>query len=87
LARIEKTTNMEQTRLEEILKTHKIKPEILRSDSFEEFIRDRASNLLDLMETATGKKVSGRDSMKSYMNMVLSLKQVNQQIFRYYLVF
>ena len=78
---------MEQTRLEEILKTHKIKPEILRLDSFEEFIRDRASNLLDLMETATGKKVSGRDSIKSYMNMVLSLKQVNQQIFRYYLVF
>ena len=62
LANIEKQYNMEQTRLDEILKTHKITPEILRSDAFEEFIRDRASNLLDLIEVATGKKVSGRDS-------------------------
>ena len=62
LANIEKQNNIEKTRLDEILKTHKISPEILRSDAFEEFIRDRASSLLDLIEVATGKKVSGRDS-------------------------
>ena len=62
LANIEKQNNIEKTRFDEILKTHKISPSILRSDAFEEFIRDRASSLLNLIEGATGKKVSGRDS-------------------------
>ena len=48
--------------MDEILRTHKITPEILRADDFEAFIRDRASLILDLIETAMDKKVSGRDS-------------------------
>ena len=53
---------MDGLRLDEILKTHKIAPDLLRSDSFQELIRNRASNLLDLIETAMGKRISGRDS-------------------------
>jgi hypothetical protein len=62
LTNIEKQSRMDSSRLDEILKTHKIAPDLIRSDAFEEFMRDRASNLLDLIEAAMGKKVSGRDS-------------------------
>jgi hypothetical protein len=34
----------------------------LRTDDFDGFIRLRAASLLDLIESATGKAVSGRDS-------------------------
>lgn len=49
-------------RLDEILRTHLIDPSLLRSDDFPGFIRDRAMRLLDLIEKATGRTVSGRDS-------------------------
>ena len=62
LTNIEKQSNMDSPRLDEILKTHKIAPGLLRSDAFEKFIRNRASNLLDLIEAAMGKRISGRDS-------------------------
>jgi len=62
LNNIEKQSNIYSPRLDEILKTHKIAPDLLRSDAFEKFIRDRASNLLDLIETAMGKRISGRNS-------------------------
>ena len=39
-----------------------IEPQLLRSNSFDEFLRDRASRLLNLIEAATGKSVAGRDS-------------------------
>ncbi len=62
LTTIERESKMDSTRLDTILKTHKIAPALLRSDDFEDFIRDRASNLLDLIEKAMGKNISGRDS-------------------------
>ena len=62
LTNIEKQSNMDSHRLDEILRTHKIAPDLLRSDAFENFIRDRASSLLDLIEAAMGKRISGRDS-------------------------
>ena len=62
LNNIEKQSNIDSPRLDEILKTHKIAPDLLRSDAFEKFIRDRASNLLDLIETAMSKRISGRNS-------------------------
>lgn len=49
-------------RVNELLVTHLIEPALLRSDSFDAFIRDRATRLLDLIEKATGRTVSGRDS-------------------------
>ncbi len=62
LTNIEKQSNMAHSRLDEILKTHKIAPDLLRTDAFEEFIRDRASRLLNLIESSMGKMISGRDS-------------------------
>jgi len=62
LANIEKQSNMDCHRLYEILRTHEIAPELLRSDEFESFIRDRASKILDLIEAAMDKRISGRDS-------------------------
>lgn len=62
LSNIEKQSNMVSIRLDEILTTHKIDPDLLRSDEFENFIRDRASKILELIEAATEKRISGRDS-------------------------
>jgi hypothetical protein len=62
LASIERASKMESSRLNEILLTHQISPILLRADSFGDFIRDRASRLLNLIEEATGKAVTGRDS-------------------------
>jgi len=62
LRNIEKHYNMDTRRLDEILQTHKIDPYLLRSDAFEAFIRDRAARLLNLIESAMGKRISGRDS-------------------------
>jgi len=62
LTNIEKQSNMDRPRLDEILKTHKISPVLLRSDDFDKFIRDRASNILDLIEAVMDKRISGRDS-------------------------
>jgi len=62
LKSIEQNHHMPSTRLDEILQSHQIDPALLRSDGFEEFIRDRAGRLLDLIERAMGKAISGRDS-------------------------
>jgi hypothetical protein len=44
------------------LRSHLINSALLRSDDFDNFIRDRATKLLDLIEKAIGKSVTGRDS-------------------------
>jgi hypothetical protein len=62
LKSIEQNHQMSNGRIDEILRSHQIDPVLLRSDSFEEFIRNRAGNLLDLIERAMGKAVSGRDA-------------------------
>lgn len=49
-------------RLNEILASHVIEPTLLCSDDFDGFFRARAAALLDLIEEATGKPVTGRDS-------------------------
>ncbi len=49
-------------RLDQILETHLIDPELLREDRFEDFLRARASALLDEIERVTGRTVQGRDS-------------------------
>ncbi len=49
-------------RLEHILRSHAINAATMRSDAFADFILARAANLLDLVERATGKAVTGRDS-------------------------
>jgi hypothetical protein len=62
LASLEKNHAVSNKKLDTILKSHKIAPNLLRSDDFTGFLRDRATRLLDLIEEAMGKKVSGRDS-------------------------
>jgi hypothetical protein len=62
LANLEKNHDLESEQLNEILKSHQIIPEDIRGDNFEDFFIHRASRLLDLIEKATGKQISGRDS-------------------------
>ena len=62
LAKIESQYKLDRARLEAILHTHKIDPDLLWSNDFEAFIRQRAASLLDLIEDAMGKKIQGRDS-------------------------
>jgi hypothetical protein len=62
LGTLEKSHGVEPHRLDEILRSHLIEPVALRNDAFDTFIRDRAIKLLDLIEKATGKQVTGRDS-------------------------
>ena len=53
---------VEAARLAGFLTSHAINPSLLREDKFEEFIRDRATRLLRLIEKAMDKKISGLDS-------------------------
>lgn len=62
LKKIEVDSSMSPERLDEIVVTHQINAEHLRDDAFQEFILDRASRLLDLIERATGKAITSRDS-------------------------
>ena len=62
LASLEKNHSVALEKLEKILQSHRIEPELLLADDFAGFLRDRASRLLDLIEAATGKSVAGRDS-------------------------
>lgn len=49
-------------RFDECVRSHCIDPALLRADDFEGFFRKRAIALLGLIESATGKGVSGRDA-------------------------
>lgn len=62
LARIQKSRDVSSENLDEFLKSHLVPIPELRSDDFDGFIRQRASALLGLIESATGKSISGRDS-------------------------
>jgi hypothetical protein len=62
LSSLERNHGVPADRLNAILTSHLIVPDVLRGDRFQEFIRDRASALLGLIEEATVKPVAGRDS-------------------------
>ncbi|MCJ7603922.1 MAG: DUF262 domain-containing protein [Desulfobulbaceae bacterium] len=62
LESLEKNHNVDTGRLDQIIESHLASPGLLRSDNFDEFIRERAIKLLDLIQTATGKSITGRDS-------------------------
>ena len=62
LASIENNYGVAPGRLDEIIATHRISHLLLRADDFDGFIRDRACQLLDLVERAIGKAIVGRDS-------------------------
>lgn len=62
LGRIQKAKQVPPHSLDEFLASHVIPVAALRADDFDAFIRLRAGALLALIEAATGKTVSGRDS-------------------------
>lgn len=62
LARIQKNKQVSSEHLDEFLVSHVIPVADLRADDFDAFIRNRASALIGLIEQATGKTISGRDS-------------------------
>lgn len=62
LSRIQKNKQVSPASLDQFLVSHSIPIAELRGDDFDSFIRLRASALLGLIEDATGKDVSGRDS-------------------------
>lgn len=62
LGRIQKAKQVPPNSLDEFLVSHVIPVPALRGDDFDGFIRLRAAALLGLIEQATGKAVSGRDS-------------------------
>lgn len=62
LSRIQKNKQVSEAHLDEFLSSHLIPVAELRSDDFDSFICLRASSLLGLIENATGKAISGRDS-------------------------
>jgi len=62
LARIQKNKQVSEECLDGFMSSHVIPVAELRADEFDGFIRRRASALLGLIEGATGKAISGRDS-------------------------
>lgn len=53
---------LDPTKIEEAITSHKINVEYLSTDDFEAYFIDRAKQLLNRIEKATGKSISGRDS-------------------------
>ncbi|MDA1191198.1 MAG: DUF262 domain-containing protein [Candidatus Poribacteria bacterium] len=62
LISIEQSHGVVGSRLNEILRSHAMEPKLLRANDFGGFLQDRAIRLLDLIEQAMGKRISGRDS-------------------------
>ncbi len=51
-----------EEKIDDALESHNINPVLLKTDNFNDFIVDRAKRLLNLIERAMGKAVSGRES-------------------------
>lgn len=62
LGKIEKKGQVNPPVLDSYLESHWIDPSLARSDNFDTFIIERAKKLLDAIETATGRAITGRDS-------------------------
>ena len=62
-----------QVQIQEAIESHKINYAHLVSDDFNAYFVDRAKQLLDRIEIATGKSVSGRDSEETIREFGFSL--------------
>lgn len=62
LEKIEKNKKINSKDLESYVSSHVLNYEYLSTNNFDDFITDRATRLLDLIEAATGKKITDRDS-------------------------
>lgn len=65
LGNIQERHGISEDRMNAILVSHVVNPPLIRADDFDGFIRARAGALLDLVEKATGKQISGRDSTET----------------------
>ncbi|MBQ9812147.1 MAG: DUF262 domain-containing protein [Thermoguttaceae bacterium] len=61
LAKIEAGGKADACSIDACLETHWISPDLCRADDFDRFFVDRARKILDAIELATGKTISGRD--------------------------
>ena len=62
LGKLEKKGSVLPYELDDYVETHWIDHAMLRNNEFQDFIVDRAKKLLDAIEKATGRKISGRNS-------------------------
>lgn len=61
LQKIQNEQNMSKERMDDILCSHVITPELLRENRFDKFFEERAAELLSRIERATGKEVDIED--------------------------
>jgi hypothetical protein len=57
LAKMESQAQIASEKMDEIIRSHAIKPELLRTDNFENFLQAREELLISLVEKAMGKPV------------------------------
>ena len=57
-----KNKGLDDEMISAAITSHKVDYEMLKTDRFDEYFIDRAIKLIDRIELATGKKISGRDS-------------------------
>lgn len=62
LGKLEKKGSVQPSVLDGYVETHWIDKDMLRGNQFQEFIIDRAKKLLNAIETATGRTISGKES-------------------------
>ena len=62
LKKLEKKGSVSADVLDKYMKSHWINHVLLRQDDFQDFIIDRAKRLLNAIENATGRTISGKDS-------------------------
>ena len=62
LGKLEKKGSVTPSDLDSYVETHWIDHDLLRNDRFQDFIIDRAKKLLNAIEQATGRTISGKDS-------------------------
>lgn len=62
LSKIETSGQVNASTLDQYLESHWIDSQLCRADDFDHFILNRAKRLLDAIEAATGRTITGRDS-------------------------
>lgn len=62
LSKLEKKGSVLSSDLDDYVETHLIDHDLLRNNRFQDFIIDRAKKLLNAIEQATGRTISGKDS-------------------------
>lgn len=73
LERLEKRGSVSSLELDGYVESHWIDHNLLRADDFQNFIIDRAKKLLTVIEKATGRTISGKDSDEVKQNFGAAL--------------